>query len=273
MILKIGINAATFLKEKPEKRIELGKEAGFDGIEILAYPEELTQEKRVSMKNLLEKIGLEPMMIGCGPPMALSGGKFCLESPDESIRKNTVDYVKACADWANDFGTDKVYVVTPTSKSDVNNHAKSLEILYNSLNEACEYAKSSGVKICLENSPGKIVSEASQLNQVIRDFNIENLGALIDVGHLNMTNEDPTTAIMNTDKLYHVHFDNNDGKNDLHTPLDVGTMPISNLEKAIKALKQKKYDGYYSLELLNLQNPIKTLKENIQILKEIYDRV
>ena len=66
---------------------------------------------------------------------------------------------------------------------------------------------------------------------------------------------------------------NNDVKNDLHTPLDVGTMPISNLEKAIKALKQKKYDGYYSLELLNLQNPIKTLKENIQILKEIYDRV
>ena len=88
-----------------------------------------------------------------------------------------------------------------------------------------------------------------------------------------MTNEDPTTAIMNTEKLYHVHFDNNDGKNDLHTPLDVGTMPISNLEKAIKALKQKKYDGYYSLELLNLQNPIKTLKENIQILKEIYNRV
>jgi sugar phosphate isomerase/epimerase len=273
MILKIGINAATFLKEKPEKRIELGKEAGFDGIEILAYPEELTQEKRANMKKILEKIGLEPMMIGCGPPMALSGGKLCLESPDESIRKNTVDYVKACADWANDFGTDKVYVVTPTAKIDVNDHVKSLEILHDSLNEACEYAKSSGIKICVENSPGKIVSEASQLNQVIRDFNIENLGALIDVGHLNMTNEDPTTAILNTDKLYHVHFDNNDGKNDLHTPLDVGTMPISNLEKAIKALKQKKYDGYYSLELLNLQNPIKTLKENIQILKEIYDRV
>jgi sugar phosphate isomerase/epimerase len=88
-----------------------------------------------------------------------------------------------------------------------------------------------------------------------------------------MTNEDPTTAIMNTEKLYHVHFDNNDGKNDLHTPLDVGTMPLGNLEKAIKALKLKKYDGYYSLELLNLQNPIKTLKENIQILKEIYNRV
>jgi sugar phosphate isomerase/epimerase len=273
LILKIGINAATFLKENPEKRIQLGKEAGFEGIEILAYPEELTQENRAGMKNLLQKVGLEPIMIGCGPTMALSGGKLCLESPDESIRKNTVDYLKACVDWANDFGTDKIYVVTPTNKSDVNDHAKSLNILRKSLNEACDYAKSSEVKICLENSPGKIVSEASQLNQVIRDFNIENLGALIDVGHLNMTNEDPTTAIMNTDKLYHVHFDNNDGKNDLHTPLDIGTMPISNIEKAIKALKQKNYDGYYSLELLNLQNPIKTLKENIQILKEIYDRV
>ena len=88
-----------------------------------------------------------------------------------------------------------------------------------------------------------------------------------------MTKEDATETIMNTDRLYHVHFDNNDGKNDIHTPLDVGTMPRSEIVKFIKALKQRKYDGYYSIELLNLQNPIKTLKENIEILKEIYESV
>jgi len=271
--LKIGINTVTFLKETPEKRLELSKQAGFEGVEILAYPEELTPERRADTKRLLKKFELEAMMIATGPPTALSGGKLCLESPDKAIRERTVQYVKDCVEWANDFGTDNVYLVTPTNRSDIPDLQKAVEYLRHSLTDACEYARSSGVKICIEHSPRKLVGEASYLNQLIREFNIENFGALIDVGHLNMSKEDTMETIMKTDRLYHVHFDNNDGKNDIHTPLDVGTMPRSDIVKFIKALKQRKYDGYYSIELLNLQNPIKTLKENIDLLEEIYESV
>jgi len=271
--MKIGINTVTFLKETPERRLELSKQAGFEGVEVLAYPEELSTEKRAEIKRLLKRLDLEAMMIATGPPIALGGGKLCLESPDKAIRERTVQYVKDCVDWANDFGTDNIYVVTPTNRSDIPDLQKSVEYLRDSLTQACEYAISSGVKICIEHSPGKLVGEASYLNQTIREFEIENFGALIDIGHLNMTKEDAMETIMKTDRLYHVHFDNNDGKNDIHTPLDVGTMPRSEVVKFIKALKQRKYNGYYSIELLNLQNPIKTLKENIEILKEIYESV
>lgn len=271
--MKIGINTVTFLKETPEKRLELSNQAGFEGVEILAYPEELTPERRADTKRLLKKLELEAMMIATGPPIALGGGKLCLESPDKAIRERTVQYVKDCVDWANDFGTDNVYLVTPTNRSDIPDLQKAVEHLRYSLTEACEYARSSGVKICIEHSPGKLVGEASYLNQLIREFKIENFGALIDVGHLNMTKEDSMETIIRTEKLYHVHFDNNDGKNDIHTPLDVGTMPRIDIVKFVKALKQRKYDGYYSIELLNLQNPIKTLKENIEILREIYESI
>ena len=164
-------------------------------------------------------------------------------------------------------------MVTPTNRNDIQDLGKALDLLRDSLIQATDYAKSSGVRLCIEHSPGKLVGEARYLNQIIKEFNIQNFGALIDAGHLNMTKEDFEKTVMATDKLYHVHFDNNDGKNDIHTPLDVGTMPKSDVVKFIKALKQRKYDGYYSLELLNLQNPIKTLKENINILKEIYNSV
>ena len=269
--MKIGINTVTFLKEKPEKRLELSKEAGFEGVEILAYPEELTPERRSEMKNHLRRLNLEAMMIATGPPIALGGGKFCLESPDKAVRERTVQYVKDCVDWATDFGTDNIYLVTPTNRSDIPDPAKAVEWLRDSLTKACDYAKSAGVKICIEHSPGKLVGEARYLNQLIKECKIENFGALIDIGHLNMTKEDAMDTIMKTDRLYHVHFDNNDGKNDIHTPLDVGTLPTSEVVKFVKALKQKRYDGYYSVELLNLQNPIKTLKENIAILKDIYE--
>ncbi|MGQ9544110.1 MAG: sugar phosphate isomerase/epimerase family protein [Candidatus Bathyarchaeia archaeon] len=271
--MKVGINTVTFMKERPEKRLELSREAGFEGVEILAYPEELTPERRGEMKTLLRKLGLEAIMIATGPPIALSGGRICLESPDKNVRDRTVQYVKDCVDWAGDFGADKVYVVTPTSKSDIENIEKSMEWLRDSLVESCDYARSAGVKVCIEHSPGRLVDEASSLNRLIKEFDIENLGALIDVGHLNMTREDAAETVMKTDKIYHVHFDNNDGKNDIHTPLDVGTMPLSEIGRFVKALKQKRYEGYYSIELLNLQDPIKTLKENIRILREIYDSV
>ena len=271
--MKIGINTVTFLKEKPERRLELSKEAGFEGVEILAYPEELTQERRRETRNTLSRLGLEGMMVATGPPITLGGGRLCLESPDRAVRQRTIQYVKDCVDWANYFDIDNIYLVTPTNRSDVPNIANAVESLRESLVESSDYAKSAGVKICIEHSPGKLVDKAVYLNQLIREFKIENFGALIDVGHLNMTKEDPVETVMNTDKLYHVHFDNNDGKNDVHTPLDVGTIPKTDLVKSIKALKSKKYGGYYSLELLNLQDPIKTLKENINILREIYESV
>lgn len=269
--MKIGINTVTFLKETPEKRLELSKEAGFEGVEILAYPEELTPEKRSQTKSQLRKLNLEAMMVATGPPIAMGGGKFCLESPDSVIRERTIQYAKDCVDWANDFGTNNIYLVTPTNRSETPDLGKTLENLRDSLTRVCDYAQSAGVKICIEHSPGKIVHEAKYLNELIKEFGIKNFGALIDIGHLNMTKEDTMETIMKTEKLYHVHFDNNDGKNDIHTPLDVGTMPISDTVEFVKALKKRNYDGYYSLELLNLQNPIKTLKENIAILKEIYE--
>lgn len=268
--MKIGINTVTFLKEKPERRLELSKEAGFDGVEILAYPEELTPEKRRETKNLMRRLGLEAIIMACGPPIAMSGGKLCLESPDRVIREGTTQYVKDCADWANDLGADKIYLVTPTNKGDIADLGKTMGLLRDSLVKVCDYAKSCGIKICIEHAPGRLIGEASHLNQVIKEFGIENFGALIDIGHLNMTKEDTMETILKTDKLYHVHFDNNDGKNDIHTPLDVGTMPKVDIVKFVKALKQRGYDGYYSIELLNLQNPIKTLKENVGMLKEIF---
>ena len=194
-----------------------------------------------------------------------------VEWAEKAVRERTAQYLKDCVDWATDFGTDNIYLVTPTNRSDIPDPVKAVEWLSDSLTKACDYAKSAGVKICIEHSPGKLVGEARYLNQLIKECKIENFGALIDIGHLNMTKEDAMDTIMKTDRLYHVHFDNNDGKNDIHTPLDVGTLPMGEVVKFIKALKQKKYDGYYSIELLNLQNPIKTLKENIAILKDIYN--
>jgi sugar phosphate isomerase/epimerase len=272
-ILKIGINTITFAKEKPQKRLEMSREAGFEGVEILAHPEDLTQKRTRDMKNLLRRLGLEVVMIACGSKMASSRGELCLESPKMNIRDGTIQYVKKCVDWANEFDTDKIYIISPTEKNQVSDIEESLRWLNSSLQICCDYARSAGVKICIEHAPGKLVGKLTYLNQLIKEFGIENLGALIDIGHLNITKENLAQAVMNTDKIYHVHFDNNDGKNDFHTPLEIGTMHESDIADFVRALKQKKYEGYYSIELLNLQNPIETLKRNIRVLRDIYQSV
>lgn len=271
--MKIGINTITFGKETPEERLRLSKEAGFQGVEILAYPQELTQNGIKDAMSLLRRLDLEVIMIACGPPIASSQGELCLESSNETIRNNTIRYVKRCVDWAHQFQTDKVYVITPTEKSKITDTARSLKLLRDSLKTCCDYARSVGVKICIEHAPGKLVGELAHLNQLMKEFEIENLGVLVDMGHLNITKENTPDIIMNTDKILHVHIDNNDGKNDLHMPLGMGTMQRSDIADFLKTLKRKKYEGYYSIEFLNLQDPLRTLKEDINLMRDIYQGV
>ena len=269
--MKLGLNSVTFRNETPVRRIEIAKDLGFDGIEILGFPHEMTSEGMQETKKALNEIGIEAPLVALGPPLALSGGELAIESQDPDISKKTLEHIKRCIDYTSDLNGELIYVCTTRPRSEFKDQEKALEGTKRFLVELAEYASGNGIKVSIEHSPGSLIDTASFLNDILKELDLDNLGALLDIGHLNMTEEDRAATVMNTEKLFHVHLDNNDGKNDIHTPLNVGTLTEKDFSDFFGALKRRNYDGYISIELLNLQEPMKTLKESVDFVKKIYD--
>jgi sugar phosphate isomerase/epimerase len=261
------------MSENPVKRIELSKKAGFDSIEILGFEKELTQEGLREVKNALKKHEMKAITIAGGPPLGLSGGKLLIESDEHAVRERTLNYLKNCVDWANELEASIIYVCLIRKVDEINDQKIALDNARNLFDKCAEYAEGSGVKFAIEHVPGSLISTSSILNDIINDFDIDSLGALLDIGHVNMSKEDPRESVIQTDKLFHIHLDNNDGKNDIHTPFDVGTLTREDFTNFIKASKDKGYDDYYSIEMLNLQDPMKTLRESINFLRTTYDNI
>lgn len=272
-MMKICINPVNFMSENPVKRIELSKKAGFDSIEILGFEKELTQEGLREIKNALKKHEMKATTIAGGPPLALSGGKLLIESDDHIVRERTLKYLKNCVDWANELEASIIYVCPLKKAGEINDQKIALDNARSLLDKCTEYAEGPSVKFAIEHVPGSLISTSSILNDVINNFDIDILGTLLDIGHVNMSGEDPKESVIQTDKLFHIHLDNNDGKNDIHTPFDIGTLTKEDFTSFIKASKDKGYDGYYSIEMLNLQDPMKTLRESIDFLKTTYDNI
>jgi sugar phosphate isomerase/epimerase len=269
--VKLGLNSVTFRNETPVRRIEIAKDLGFDGIEVLGFPHEMTSEGMQETKKALNEIGIEAPLVALGPPLALSGGELAIESQDPDISSKTLEHIKRCIDYTSDLNGELIYVCTTRPKSEFKDQNKALEDTKRFLVELAEYASGNGIKGSIEHSPGSLIDTASFLNSILKELDLDNLGALLDIGHLNMTEEDRAATVMNTEKLFHVHLDNNDGKNDIHTPLNVGTLTEKDFSDFFGALKKRDYDGYISIELLNLQEPMKTLKESVDFVKKIYD--
>ena len=272
-LLKLSINSVTFKDELPIRRIELSKEAGFDAIEILAFPQEISANNLKEIKNALGKNDLKASTIALGPPLGLSQGKLCIESEDDIVRERTLEHIKKSIDCAVELDSEIVYVCTTRRKDELGDKEKALENVKRFLTECASYASERGIKIAIEHAPGTLIDKAAFLNEILKELDMENIGALLDSGHLNMTNEDLAAVVSSTEKIFHVHLNNNDGKNDIHTPFNVGTLTKEDFFDFIKALKQKDHAGYYSIELLYLQEPIKTLKDSINFIRTIYDSV
>ena len=272
-MLKLSINSVTFKDETPVRRIELSKEAGFEAIEILGFPKEISPSSIKEIKNSLEKHDLKVSTIALGPPLGLSQGKLCIESEDNKIRERTLEHIKKCIDYAIELESEIVYVCTTRRKDEFADKEKALVRVKKFLTECADYASERGINIAIEHAPGTLIDKAAFLNEILKELNIRNIGALLDSGHLNMTREDLATTVSSTEKIFHVHLDNNDGKNDIHTPLDIGTLTKKDFLDFTKALKQSNYNGFYSIELLYLQEPVKTLKESINFIRTIYDSI
>lgn len=122
------------------------------------------------------------------------------------------------------------------------------ERIITSLTELVEIAKQDDIKIMLEHQPTGFLKTPESLLPIFSK--VEGLLFHLDVGHAQVSGggKNLTKKFLSrfNDKLAHVHFSDNKGKNDDHLPIGTG---IIDWEDVIRQLKINHYDKTITLEV------------------------
>ena len=146
-----------------------------------------------------------------------------------------------------------------------------VERIVESLIKLVEIAKQYDLKIMLEHQPTGFLKTPESLAPIFSK--VKDLLFHLDVGHAQVAGGDKNLAeeflSRFNDKLAHVHFSDNKGKNDDHLPIGAG---IIDWEDAVKQLKINHYDKTITLEvftkdrsyLLSSKEKIRQLWESVK---------
>lgn len=188
---------------------------------------------------------------------------YSLDDSDIERSIETGRHVRNSLEHAVWCQVNSAYVVPgfDTSSNAVSRFAGQLVHL---ADQASEY----DIKICIEHFPGRGLPTVAATLSLLRDIDHPNLYLLLDTGHTQISGEDPAKAVDDAgDRLGYVHFDDNDGKDDLHLGLGDGILTEETVRRTIDALIQNNYIGAVSVELSNnLANPLQDLRQSRDIL-------
>jgi sugar phosphate isomerase/epimerase len=120
------------------------------------------------------------------------------------------------------------------------------------LEELCEAAENTGVRIAFENSPGN-QDEPLVFREIFQQ--VSGAGLLLDLGHTHIHTRRDTVSDFLADevvgmRLRHVHVSDNNGREDLHLPLGSVRGGV-NWQETIDLLKGHGYDGTVTLEIFS----------------------
>ena len=153
------------------------------------------------------------------------------------------------------LGARNVYMVTPPSRVGTE------QTYIASMSRLGEEALRLGVKLCVEPCPGFALGDYTETMRLLDSANSDGLYALLDLGHVLLTGEDPADTIrMLGDRLGYVHVDDNDGLSDVHYGLLEGVLTEHGLYEFLDALGASAYDGPLAIEIKSdIPSPLTSL--------------
>lgn len=249
------------LSELSGNALEHASLAGFKSIDV--RPDSLDTNEQIVRYRALE------LDVSCfGASFGLPNG-ITLDHEETFLRSEAVAHLRKGIQTSGELGATTVYVVPEMSDD-----RRNLSRYAHSLTLAADQAAALGVKLCVEHFPGRALPTALGTLEYLRGIDHPNLFLLLDIGHLQISDENPASIIDAAGSLLgYVHLDDNDGKGDLHLPLCDGILNLETLETAFQALHFNGYVGNVSLELSpNLNNPLDGLIRSRRVVQEFLSR-
>ena len=223
-----------------------------DCIEIdLNWPHNLNFEKEIEFLIKLQK---EKNIRYVVHAPYFDGG---LNAFNKKMRNAALEEVFYSIDVASRVGS-KILVLHPAIEQYGLKIQKRKELEIDSYKKIAKYAKKKGISVGLENEaqtnfwfPDR-ACKFEEIEKIIREVNLNNLGLTLDIGHANVTGEDFVKAIYQfKTKIFHIHAHDNFGKKEIKGRPDPHLPPGDGeicWRKVIKALREINYQGYFAIE-------------------------
>ena len=264
-------------KTEPEL-IPLAAEMGFDAIEFAEiHPEEGMKKAEYAayLRNEAQKAGIQIAAYCIGADL--------LHDTDAEIRrlKEEVDIAKALGAPIMRHDASGGYRGQERGQRGFSN---ALPTLIRGYKEVTQYAKTIGVRTCVENH-GYFCQDSSRVEALINGVADDNFGALVDIGNFLCADEDPAVAVGNlAPYAFHVHckdfhykkgtefvppngFFGTRGGNWLRGAIiGHGIVPV---EQCLRILKNAGYEGFYTVEFEGMEDPIVGVCCGLETLKKI----
>lgn len=238
---------------------------GFNAIEIEAVGEanlrEL-EENRTMLKEYLEEKGLRIVNVAAIFREIID--------PNESIRSRGIEMFRRAAELAVFFESPLIQIDTFTPPIEFigrkpyetaivfgeRYHIRIPEdfswkkfwtILVSSIKRCSQIARDYGLKLAIEPRIGETISNSDAMLKLIEDVAEENLGAVLDTGHLHAAKElIPLSIEKLSDKIIYVHISDNDGRDNYHWAPGKGTI---DWDSVFIGLKRHRYSGYIAIDV------------------------
>ncbi len=220
--------------------------------------------KSAESRRLISDLELTPtcMATGFGMPEGAA-----LDSVDSDARVAAVEHTTRALENAHETGIRRAYLLPGEHDG-----GESLNRYGESVADLAGIAAGYGVKLCIEHFPDKALPTVRDTLGFITNLGHDNLYLLLDIGHAQISKEDPAEAVeLAGDRLGYFHLDDNDGRSDLHWALLDGMLSEAILGNTLAALIKIRYDGPVSLEMNpGLPDPLAAIADGFRLVRSLY---
>ncbi len=265
-------------KKTEAELIPLAAEMGFDAIEFA----------EIHTPNGMEKAEYAELLHAEADKAGIAVAAYCIGADLLRDTDAEIERLKKEADIAAILGVPVMrhdasggYAKDVRSQRGFNN---ALPVLVRGYKAVTEYAKTLGVRTCIENH-GYFCQDSARVEAIINGVADENFGALVDIGNFMCADEDPAIAVGNVAPYaFHVHckdfhykkgtelvppdgFFGTRGGNWLRGAIiGHGVVPIA---QCLRILKNAGYNGYYTVEFEGMEDPVTGVRCGLNTLKKI----
>lgn len=210
MYLALNTFVYEIAKAPIEKALHSADKFGFRFIEYAAYqsgdPTLMNRDKRNEVIRIFKDKGLE-----CSQLLLVNTQHIA--SPDPKKRKETLDYMKKCADFQLELGGRQVLICRGGGIHEPTMMREQAWVnMVSSLREYAQWGLDKGILIDLEVEPHVyfVVNSTAKMAKAIEDIGMPNVVANVDIGHLCILREGPNSLEKLKNRILHVHISETD---------------------------------------------------------------
>jgi len=234
---------------------------GFRVVDICSSMQK-SPEANSSLKALEMKVSCVALTRGAPP-----GAAFDSDDPERVCAM--VQHTNQALDHAAYIGAGWAYIVPelPGDEMTLSRYAAHCIAL-------AERGIERGVRVCVEHFPETSLPTVQATLAFIREMDHPNLYLLFDIGHAQITKENPADILpLAGDRLAYIHLNDNDGERDLHWALTDGMQTPESLAEFFQVLGDIGYTGPLSLEInRNVRDPLDAIRRSKQIVEKLTAR-